>query len=30
MDRFNALPTLSANRLASLYAFEILRRGPFK
>ncbi|MHC4649821.1 MAG: MmgE/PrpD family protein [Planctomycetota bacterium] len=30
IDRFNALPTLSANQLGSLYDFEILDRGPFK
>jgi 2-methylcitrate dehydratase len=30
IDRFNALPTLSANQLEALYDFEILDRGPFE
>jgi 2-methylcitrate dehydratase len=30
IDRFNALPTLSANQLAALYDFDILDRGPFE
>ncbi|MHC4142718.1 MAG: hypothetical protein ACYSUF_12925 [Planctomycetota bacterium] len=30
IDRFNALPTLSANQLAALYDFEILDRRPFE
>ena len=30
IDRFNALPALSANQLASLYDFEITHRGSFE
>ncbi len=30
IDRFNAIPALSANQLASLYDFEITHRGSFE